>query len=107
MPEKEMENTLFGEVARAPETLPAPTGRGGARPGAGRPVGAFNRSNRELREYLIRLTGRDAIVEHWKVAAVPIMSDRTKLLKLAKYFDCSLKEAFEIWHRSAALVFPH
>src|SRR6266853_6120422 len=86
------ENGREGEP-QAPR-LPALAGvKGGARPGAGRPLGAFNRSNRELREYLIKLTGRDAIVEHWKVAAVPIMSDRTKLLKLARYFDCSLKEA--------------
>jgi hypothetical protein len=89
-------------------SVPATTGqRGGARPGAGRPIGAFNRSNRELREYLVKLTGKDAIVEQWRLASVPIMTDRTALQKLALHFGCSRKEAAEIWLRANALVNPH
>lgn len=98
------------------EGLPARQ-HGGARPGAGRPAGSQNHVNRDLREYLVNLPsvdglgGHDAIAEHWRLAALPFLGEDEDKAERAiqlvmRRAGCSRKEAFDIWHREASLVFP-
>lgn len=83
---------------------------GGKRPGAGRPQGAVSRVSQELREYLIGLTGRDAIVEQYRLAALPLMGlddDQAEaaIALVMRRAGCSRKIAFDLWLKAADLVY--
>lgn len=104
---------LFGgapdEGARVPARKAA--GHGGARPGSGRPANSQNHVNRELREYLVNLTGHDAITEHWRVASMPLLGEdedkaEAAIKLIMRRAGCSRHEAFKLWHAEAQLVFP-
>jgi len=100
---------LFG--ASAPPQLPAPLdGRGGARPGAGRPPGALNRSSRELAGYVRRkgyeAHGIDAIERDYELALQPLATDRAALQAFAEHLGCDRLEAFKVWQQCKRDVYP-
>lgn len=123
------EKTADGLFAGAPEqpgaSPPARVeGRGGVRPGAGRPPAAPNRVNRDLRSYLVGVTGKEAILELYRLATVPILGPDPddELQLLARRLCCpaascqaigpgdcnaNRKAAADLILRAAGLVFPH
>ena len=95
---------LFSE-AQAPAIV-APSGRGGARPGAGRPPASINRSSRELRAYLVGKFGVDAIEEGYAVLAQPMGTDKAALQKFADHLGCDRLKAFDRYLSLLDKLFP-
>lgn len=118
---KSADGLFAGTAAPAPVRV---DGRGGARPGAGRPPAARNRVNRDLRSYLVGVTGKEAILELYRLATVPILGPDPddELQVLARRLCCpaavcrskeegecgaNRRGAAELVLRAAGLVFPH
>lgn len=97
------DNDLFRERSLVPAKA---DGRGGARAGSGRPKGALNQVNRDLRTYLENLTGKSAIVEQYRLAAVAVLTDEAELIRLGKLWNCTRLEVVDRVGKAADRVFP-
>lgn len=102
---------LFGDDAGRPAEragLPAPT-HGGARDGAGRKPGSLNRVNQDLRQYLVGVTGKEAILAQYRLAIVDVF-DGAALDELAKLWRCDRLEVVDrvgaAFQRVARHVYP-